>query len=150
MEEELLATFNRVHVRLFRTRHDPAARRSHLELLDAVDLPEGGRSYFANEADQAGRFAAPLAGTSGSNIDERLPMANEHHRRIASGIARWLERALARHPTMRWQCAASPDLLRPVVDQLEPSVRQRLIREIPKNLAGHTSAEVEAHLERRD
>jgi hypothetical protein len=102
----------------------------------------GRQAPSDNDTDQQGRF--PGNG-NGQSIDERLPMKNEKERRLAKTVAAGLEGFLKLHPRATWDFAAGPALHHAVLDQLDASVRRRMLRAELKELARAAPAELLTH-----
>jgi len=113
------------------------------KVLASEDFPEGRAAYADSTTDSAGRF--PTAQGPGMSIDERLPLKEEHERRVVADVAAALRRCLAAHPRVTWHLAAGPGLLQAVEGQLTPDLRARLGRTLERNLAKMPPNELRAH-----
>lgn len=141
--ENVLVVVNRGHVRIYN------ADSEKPELTGGFDLPGGDRNYTDNDTDQAGRFPGPGSrGMSpGGSIDERLPMQEEHQRRLAKEAAKHIAVFLNEHPRAHWKFAAGPALHRPILDQLAPGLHARLEQAIVKDLMNLPLPELFEHFE---
>jgi hypothetical protein len=142
--ERFVVLADRAHVRIFQLR-SPAGLAPHYEAAAALDFPAGRESYTDRDTDQAGRKGAPLRGGPGGSIDERLPMRNEHERRLVTEVVAAIARFLTEHPRAQWDFAAGPGLHEAVLNQLPDEVRRRLERSEQKELTRSTSEELRAH-----
>lgn len=144
MNETLYVVVDRSRVRVYRhAAAVPPATRAGPKLVESIDCPEGRAAYFDRESDAAGRF--PSSRGPGMSTDERLPMKEEHERRIAADIVSLLNRILPAYPEATWHLAAGPGLLQTVLAQLAPDHRQRLGKTLAKNLAQLPVGELTAH-----
>lgn len=149
--EHFLVVLDRAHLRIYRAEAPIVGSSPRLELVEALDVPAGKQRYTATESDQAGRFPGSKGPTpgggapAGQSIDERLPMQEEHQRRIVGELASHLGQFLQLHPRATWDYAA-PDALHPaVLERLEPSVRTRLGHALQKDLVNQPVEELRAH-----
>jgi len=144
MRDTLYVVIDRSRVRVYRhAAAVPPATRTGPQLVESIDCPEGRAAYFSRDSDAAGRF--PSTRGPGMSIDERLPMKEEHERRVAGEIVSQLDRILPAYPEMTWHLAAGPGLLQAVLAQLSPDHRQRLGRTLEKNLAQLPVGELAVH-----
>ena len=154
MREHYVVTADQGHLRIFVERHSPGQRAAALDQVEALDFPQGKKSYVDRDTDMAGRFASskhqaaaagsPVART-GMSIDERLPMQREEHRRRAKEIAREIDAFFQQRREASWDFAAGPELNGSVLDLLSPEVRQRARRILAKDLVHQRAEEVRAH-----
>ncbi len=159
MNEHFIVTIDRGHLRIYSESREPG-QTTRLELVEAMDFPEGKKSYTANDSDMAGRFnsskhqtgapGAPggiMGGRSGMSIDERLPMKEEVERRNVRVIAEELEKFFKSRPNATWDFAAPPALHNAVVNAISDEARQRMRKVLAKDLSNQSSEEVRAHFE---
>jgi len=159
MNENFVVTLDRGHLRIYSEQREPG-QTPRLDIVEAMDFPEGKKSYTSNDSDQAGRFqssrhqsgapGAPggaMGGRTGMSIDERLPMKEEVERRNVRVIAEELETFLRNRPTATWDFAAPPALHNAVIEALSPETRGRMRKALAKDLSNQSSEEVRAHFE---
>jgi hypothetical protein len=157
MNENFIVTVDRGHLRIY-TEHQEPGQTPRLDVVEAMDFPQGKRSYTANDTDMAGRFqssrhqsgapGAPggaMGGRSGMSIDERLPMKEEVEKRNVQVIAEELESFLRNRPNATWDFAAPPALHNAVIEALSPETRRRLRRALAKDLSNQSGEEVRSH-----
>lgn len=157
MSEHYIVTLDRGHLRIYAETNAPG-QTPHLEIVEAMDFPQGKHSYTDRETDMAGRFnsskhqsAAPgapggnQAGRTGMSIDERLPMKREEERRSITMLAAELDHFLQNRPDASWDFAAAPALYSSIIDELSVDTRRRLKRALSKDLVNQNSEEVRAH-----
>ncbi len=142
--EHFVVVLDRAHLNIYRVREAGPGTRARFERVEAITLVAGTAHYTDRDADQAGRFGARV-GPGGGSIDERLPMQNEHERRLVADLAERLRGFLEKHARATWDYAAGPALHHAVLDRLPPAVLERLIAAVPKELVHQTPAELEAH-----
>jgi hypothetical protein len=153
MSEHYIVTLDHGHLRIYAERMAPGQYTPTLVPVEAMDFPQGKKSYVDRDTDMAGRFPGdggrvsgqPGAGHAGMSIDERLPMQREEDRRRARELASVLESFLEQRAEASWDFAAGPDLINAVLEQLSPPVRRRLRRSVPKDLVNQRVDEVRAH-----
>ncbi len=159
MNENFVVTVDRGHLRIY-AEHRAPGQTPRLDLVEAMDFPQGKKSYTANDTDVAGRFnsskhqsGAPgmpggiMGGRSGMSIDERLPMKEEVERRNVKVIAEEVETFMRNRPNATWDFAAPPALHNAVIEALSEETRARMRRALAKDLANQSSEEVRAHFE---
>jgi hypothetical protein len=157
MNQHFVITLDRGHLKIYREITAPG-QTPHLEVVNAMDFPQGRRSYTDRDTDQAGRFqsskrqaggaSAPGSGPSGRtgmSIDERLPMKEEEERRSVQTLSSELEGFLRSRPDATWDFAAPASLYNAVIGELSPDTRNRMKRSLSKDLVNQSSEEVRAH-----
>jgi hypothetical protein len=154
MSEHYIVTTDHGHLRIYAERHPPGQFSPALEQVEAMDFPQGRRSYVDRDTDMAGRFASSRSQGAGAggptarqgmSIDERLPMQREESRRRAREIAAEIEHFFRARRDATWDFAAGPELNAVVLEMLTPGVRQRLRRSVSKDLVNQRVDEVRAH-----
>lgn len=146
--DHFMVVIDRAHLRVYRVRELENSAPSQFELAESFDLPAGKQGYTDRDTDQAGRFAGSGAKGrkgGGGSIDERLPMKEEHERRLATELAEHLNRFLLAHPDATWDYAAGPALHRAVLDRLSAPSRSRLGIALVKELIHQSPAQLRAH-----
>ncbi len=144
MNEHYVVTLDRGHLRIYAEQQD-AGQTPRLEIVEAMDFPQGKHSYTDRQSDQAGRFPGSQGRSGGMSIDERLPMKREEERRSVGLLAGELETFLQSRPGATWDFAAAPELSNAVIEGLSLETRRRLKRALPKDLVNQTSEDVRAH-----
>lgn len=99
---------------------------------------------LCDEADEAGRFPGGTAAKAGS-IDERLPMYREGQKRICAELAHRVNEFFRIRPQAAWDFAAPEAIFHEVLNELEPGVRTRIRRALPKDLVHLGPAELVSH-----
>src|SRR5688572_13741369 len=154
MREHYVVTADHGHLRIYAERKSPGQKTPALDQVEAMDFPQGKRSYVDRDTDMAGRFASskhqmPAPGSptarTGMSIDERLPMQREESRRRAREIAAEIDAFLQQRPEASWDFAAGPELNGVLLELVSPAVRQRLRRTLAKDLVNQRGEEVRAH-----
>jgi hypothetical protein len=140
--DHFIVVLGRAHLRIYAVRGGGRGARSQFELAESFDLHAGRQHYTGRDTDQAGRFSA--RGPGGS-IDERLPMQEEHERRLAAELAGHVAQFLAAHADAEWDYAAGPALHHAVLDRLPADVRARLAVALAKELVHQSPAELRIH-----
>jgi hypothetical protein len=140
-----IVLLDRGHLRIYSAEHPVGVRETRYVAVDAVDFPDGVKSYSANDSDQAGRFPGSKGRPAGMSIDERLPMRNERDSKLAEQMAQRINRFLQQHATATWDYSAGPALHQPVLDRLNRDVRQRLRTALSKDLVHHPANELRDH-----
>ncbi|HYC70241.1 MAG TPA: host attachment protein [Opitutaceae bacterium] len=145
--DHFVVILDRAHLRVYQMREEPGVlREAQFELAESIDFPSGRRRYTDQDSDQAGRFGA--MGQTGGSIDERLPMQEEHQRRVLADLAHFIDVFLDERPHARWDLAAGPALHHALVQSLRPGVRARLRQSLVKDLVHQSPAELRAHFGR--
>jgi hypothetical protein len=140
----LYVAIDRSRLRVYRpSLHEGTGANGAWEVVTSVDFPDGRADYAEATTDAAGRF--PTAQGPGMSIDERLPLKEEHERRVVANLAAGLERCLAAHPDAVWHFAAGPGLFQAVERQLSPQVNARRGRTLERNLAKLPPEELRSH-----
>lgn len=157
MNQNFVITIDRGHLRIY-SEHQEPGETPRLDIVEAMDFPQGKRSYTSNDTDVAGRFqssnhqasgaGAPggiQGGRTGMSIDERLPMKEEVERRNVKVIAEELENFLSSRPDATWDFAAPPAIHNAVIDALSMETRRRMRKALAKDLSNQSGEEVRAH-----
>lgn len=157
MNENFIVTVDRGHLRIYKEHTEPG-QTPRLDIVEAMDFPQGKKSYTANDTDMAGRFqsskhqtgspGAPggmMGGRTGMSIDERLPMKEETERRNVQTIAQEVDTFMRNRPNASWDFAAPPALYKAVIEALSENTRGRLRKALSKDLVNQSSEEVRAH-----
>ena len=152
--EHFVVVLNRAQLRIYQKERAAEGVGGPLRLAEAFELPAGKENYTDRDTDQAGRFPGSKGtkgnmgtGVAGGSIDERLPMQEEHQRRIAAELSARVDAFLVSHPQARWDFAAGPGLHHAVLEALTPSVRQRLGQAIQKDVVKQPLPELRSHFE---
>lgn len=152
--EHFVAVLNRAQLRIYQEERTLEGVGGPLHVAEAFELPAGKEHYTDRDSDQAGRFPGSKGargnkgtGVAGGSIDERLPMQEEHQRRIVAELSSRLDAFLLKHPRATWDFAAGPALHQAVLDALTPSVRQRLAQAIHKDVVKQPLPELRSHFE---
>jgi hypothetical protein len=154
MREHYVVTADHGHLRIYAERKSPGQKTPALDQVEAMDFPQGKRSYVDRDTDMAGRFASskhqtPAPGSptarTGMSIDERLPMQREESRRRAREIAAEIDAFLQQRPEASWDFAAGPELKGALLELVSQAVRRRLRRTLAKDLVNQRGEEVRAH-----
>lgn len=145
--EHFVVAVDRAHLRIYQMKEEPGVRaQPQFELAEALDFPAGRRHYTSRDSDQAGRFSS--AAQMGGSIDERLPMQEEHQRRLVAELVHFVGEFLSQRPQARWDLAAGPALHRPLLEGLGPEIGARLRHALVKDLVHQTPGELRAHFGR--
>lgn len=144
MNEHFIVTLDRGHLRIYAEHREPG-QTPRLEIVEAMDFPQGKQAYTDRQSDQAGRFPGSKGLAGGMSIDERLPMKREEERRNVGVLADELETFLQSRPGSTWDFAAAPELSNAVIEALSIETRRRLKRTLAKDLVNQTSEDVRAH-----
>jgi hypothetical protein len=144
------------HLRIFEQRSPTGQSTPGLVEVDAMDFPQGKKSYTDSDTDMAGRFqgskqqgrgpGSPVART-GMSIDERLPMQREVERRSIDDVVVAIESFLQAQPDATWDFAAGPQMHNAVLGELAPKTKARLQRSLSKDLVHLPIAELLAHFD---
>lgn len=154
MTDRFFVIADRRHLRIFREDLAPQQSTPTMTTVQAVDIVDGRGNYWDRDTDQAGRFpyskgrtGGPqrTAAVAGMSIDERLPMQEEHDRRIVTEIASHLNAFLQQHPQAHWNFAAGPALQQALLEKVDPAAKQRLEQTIQKELANVPPPELRAY-----
>jgi hypothetical protein len=147
--EHYMAVIDRAHLRIYRVREPETGGSTQFELAQAFDLIAGHQQYTDRDSDMAGRFpggGGRQLAHGGGSIDERLPMQNEHQRRLVADLAGYLTQFFEARPGATWDFAAGPSLHHVVLERLPAKVRSRIEVTLVKELSHQTPAQLRAHL----
>jgi hypothetical protein len=157
MSEHYIVTLDHGHLRIYEERHPPGQQSPALHQVEAMDFPQGKKSYTDRDSDMAGRFpsskhqapgpGSPMGGVArtGMSIDERLPMQREEERRRAKELAEEVDAFFRARPEATWDFAAGPQLNTTILELVSRDVRERLRRSVSKDLVNQRVDEVRAH-----
>lgn len=146
MNSKVIVTIDHGHVRCLESSQPRGATSLHVAVAAEWQLPEGRAGYYARDTDSAGRFPGSKGRPAGMSVDERLPMQEEHYRRIHQEIASHVTAFLQQRPGKEWIMAAAPELHRAVLELIAPEVRKRCVQVVPKNLATVPANEIRDHI----
>lgn len=154
MSEHYFVAADRGHLRIYLERQSPGQSTPGVEVVEAMDFPQGKRSYTERDTDMAGRFGnsrnqATAGGRptdrAGMSIDERMPMEREESLRRARDLAAELNAFFQHRREATWDFAAGPDLNGRVLELLAPDVRRRIRKALTKDLVNQPAGDIRAH-----
>lgn len=144
MNDHFIVTLDRGHLRIYAEAKSPG-QAPRLEIVEAMDFPEGLKSYTDRDTDQARRFPGAGGRAGGMSVDERRPMQEEMERRSVKMLAEELDTFLQNRPKATWDFAAAASLYNSVIEELSIHTRRRLKRAVSKDLVNQNSEEVRSH-----
>jgi len=136
-------------LKAFRLENSHLNRASRLELLQEFQNPDAHGKLVERVTDLSGRFprgsgAANSAGGAMSD-GERHNIGLENRRRLVRQLAQRFNQ-LARHDEVeRCLLAASKEINRQLLDELEPRVRAKIEKNVPADLTKLEPAEILRH-----
>lgn len=136
MTERYIFTADSTHLRGFRehsTRHQSTPTLIPVLTINFPSWRETNASpYWA----QAGTHPGSRGnGATGLAANERLPVKEEHERRIATDIAIEINDFMLAHPAALWRIALPLDMEKRVRSLISDGVLRRMTACLPKNLA---------------
>lgn len=148
MAERFAVALNRGSIRFYEHSHPVGQTTPALRPVQSLDVPAGRRGYQDTVPYQAGRHPSnPQSGSNyeGMSIDERLPGQEEQERRAFDEVAREVEAFFAARPNCEWDYAAPPGVHQAVLERLSPQVKQRIRRQLTKDLTNMPPHELREH-----
>ncbi|MFT3784427.1 MAG: host attachment protein [Nibricoccus sp.] len=143
MNERFIVVADKGHLKIYQEPSDPQ-KPSLLDVF-SVDFPEGKEDYFEGDSAPAGRFPGSKGRPDGMSIDERLPMKEEHERRIVKLISDQINHFMFERPEAEWRFAAPEEIENEILNYIETSVRTRLLGTVSKDLVNTPRQELYSH-----
>jgi hypothetical protein len=136
-------------LKAFRLENSHLNRASRLELLQEFQNPDAHGKLVERVTDLSGRFprgSGAANGADGAMSDgERHNIGLENRRRLVRQLAQRFNQ-LARHDEVeRCLLAASKEINRQLLDELEPRVRAKIEKNVPADLTKLEPAEILRH-----
>jgi len=129
----------------FRLDDNHLHRSPRLELLKQFESPEAHGKLVEKVTDLSGRFprgAGPASGAGAMSDGERHNLELELRKRLVRQLAQRFNH-LARHKEVeRCLLAASKEINRQLLDELEPQVRAKIEKNIPADLTKLEPSEI--------
>ena len=141
MKNTLIVVADLGGFKAFKLENPEAPRTPRLELLEQFDNPEAHGHLVDKLSDLSGRF--PRGTTDGGLSDgERHNLQLEMRKRLVRQLAQRLN-VVARNPEIeRCLLAASKEIGRQLIEELEPQVRAKIERTIAADLTKLERAEI--------
>lgn len=134
-------------------------RGAKLELFEGLDFPEAHGRLADKVTDVAGRYHGRVPGRFPSSDNaglgtqisaaEALKAQLEMDRRLVKLIAEQIETILIRERPEQWHLAATSEIFHAIVAEIDPPLRERLVRSIYADLTKVPPAKVLEQIERR-
>lgn len=134
-------------LKAFRVAETPTRGRK-LELIDEVAFPEAHGRFLDKVTDMAGRFPVGDGTRPGMGMarGEALSAEQEIQRRLVKRIAERIETLLVTERPEAWHFAASAEIHQAVLNELPPSLQERVVRHVMADLTKVPPSEVLAHI----
>ena len=151
MNRTLVAVADLGRFKAFELRRGVDDSKSHLELLEKVEMPGSRKSISEQVTDNAGRFprvAGPKgARQSGMSIGDRHALKLEQGRRAMQSVAEQLNQLLGSDDFESCWLAVNRRIYPSLVDSLRPAVRAKIKRSLHLDLTKLHPDEVLGHFE---
>ncbi len=129
------------HFKAYRVTKDPFERSPRTELIESYDSIDARLKLSDKLSDAAGRYRQS-GGRNGkaAGFGEAHNIALESEKRLIKQIAEDINALVAREKCDKWCLAAGKNINSQIVENLDPSVRAKMDRNVPCNLtkAGKT------------
>lgn len=148
MKNTLVVVTGLACFKAFRMENNNLSRSPRLELLEEFTSTEAHGHLVDKVSDLAGRFprGASRSAASGAMSDgERHNIELESRKRLVRQLAERVN-AIARNPDIeRCYLAASKEINHQLLDQLEPSVKSKVYKNVPADLTKMNQAQILRH-----
>ena len=147
MRNKLVVLVDLGCLKAYRVAYDGLSSTPQMELLDNFETIDVHERFNDLVSDEAGRFHGGNSMVKGPRVSgERHNMKLEVERRSIRELARNVT-ALIKNVGEEVECylAASKEIHHPLLDELEPSVRARIIRNVPEDLTHVDKGELLEH-----
>lgn len=133
MGSKLVVLADLGEMKAYRITRDPMQQSPNLELLNDMEFPISHGRFTEKYTDQAGRF--PVYGQSGPMaIGEQHNLELEIERRNIRAVAEAISELIQQEHAEYWSFAAAPEINERILDELDPLVRAKLVRNLPVDL----------------
>jgi hypothetical protein len=123
------------------------ARPAMPRLIGTLHLSEPHQRYAEKFSDQAGSFPNGGTGGQGNSVAERMTLDAEGEMRAFRRIAEEITALLQTHRPERWAFAAPSEINGAILNGLKPEWKERLSRNIPRDLVKIAAPELLAHFQ---
>ena len=139
------------HFRAYRLTKDPLDKSPKTELIESYDSIEARLKLSDKLSDAAGRFRLS-GGRNGkaAGYSEAHNLELETEKRLVKQIAMDISELVSREKCETWFLAANRDINAQIVDNLEPSVKAKLRKNVPCNLTKAGRNEILEHFSREE
>ena len=131
MAGKLIVLADLGQLRVYRISRDLLQTTPSLELVADMEFIEAHGRFMDRYTDQAGRF--PVSGQSMA-IGEKHNLGLERERRLIRVVAETVDELLQKEEVEFWSFAASPEINERILEQLNPELRRKLVRNLPHDL----------------
>jgi len=108
---------------------------ARVELIDSYDIPETHGKIAEKFTDLEGRFRRGEAkGVTAAGSGEPHNVETEIEKKVIRQIANAIKEIIAKERSPKWYLAAAEEINNQIVDNLEPSVRSKLAKNVKANL----------------
>lgn len=145
MAHKFLVALDRAHLRIYRFSQQPGQFTPSIQPVDALDVPEGGHSFFSSETDRASRLSHGATRFNSESFHEQPPLEDDQELRVVERLVERISDFFALNPHAPWHLAASSSLRDKVIKALPEAVRLRLDRVISKDLINVPPIELREH-----
>ena len=142
----IIVAANLGHLKAYRVMETPT-RGLHLELLEELNFMEAHGRYADKVSDLAGRFPVTVGPGPGTQMSsaETLGADLENQRRLTKLVAEKIEEILLREKPEYWRFAATAEIQPAILEEINPELRERLVRTAQADLTKVPATEVLAH-----
>jgi hypothetical protein len=146
MRAHHLIMADRGHLRIYVESRPVGQSIPSLELVQAMDFPDGIAGPAARDSDAAGRFSNGGDQAQGVSSDEHLSRERENSRRLAAHFGTEITKFFRNNPDATWDFAAAVGFHQPVLDHVATGVRRRLRHTLAKDLTKIPVTQLRPHL----
>lgn len=145
----IIVVADRGEMKIYQVDHlrESPQRRPPLRLIDQLQIEEAHQRYAERFTDRAGSFPNKGSARQGNSMAERLPLQEETESRILRRLADHLGDVLRSHESPAWALAASAEVSRALLEQLDPAHRRNLRQQVPRDLVKVPVANLLEHFE---
>lgn len=142
MSANLVIVADLGHMKAYSREVDPLGRVAY-KLLETVDNSEALAQNGEKMSDRSGSFRG-VGGSGSSGETEKIGLESE--KRSVAQVASWIADILGRH-NGKWHAAIPGKINKRVVEQLDGSVKERLLKNLASDLTGIAPSDLVKHFE---
>jgi hypothetical protein len=145
----IIVVADRGEMKIYEVDHfrESPRRRPPLRLIDQLQIEEAHQKYAERFTDRAGSFPNQRSAHQGNSAAERLPLREETESRILRRLADHLGEVLRAHESPAWALAASAEVSRALLEQMDSMHRRNLRQQVPRDLVKTPVANLLEHFE---
>lgn len=137
------------HFKAYRVTKDPFEKSPKTEIIESYDSLEARLKLSDKLSDAAGRYRQAVGKNSkAAGFGEAHHIETENEKRLIKQIAEDINQLITRERCDSWYLAAGKNINSQIVENLEPAIRAKLVKNVPSNLTKAGKSEMLGHFTR--